>query len=157
MSNTDSGSSSSGSQDSSPEQLNECATPTPDMIGMALQTPPVVSILKTTVISDSSEIEIDNAKYQQSTICFETESQHTFVQTQAMYTTAIDTTIGGVATYTTSVSNGSSTKTSVTIDSTSFRCCTFFGSSEGCGCADSKSLHGDRLEFLIFVIFIFVS
>jgi len=155
MSNTDSGSSSSGSHDSSPEQSNKFSSTVSDMIGMKIQATPVVSILKTTVSSESSEIEINNEKYEQSTICFETESQQTFVQTQAIYTTAIDTTIFGSTTNTTSVSNGSSSKTPVTMCSTSCTCYTFVGSSEGCECAESNSRHGDRLEFSKFsVIFI---
>ena len=157
MSNTESGSSSSGSHDSSPEQSKKRSSTMPDMIGMKIQTTPVVSILKTTVSNASSEIEINNEKYEQSTICFETESQQTFVQTQAIYTTAIDTTIYGSTTYTSSVSNGSSSKTPETICSTSCTCYTCVGSSEGCNCAESISRHVDRLEFSKFsVIFIVI-
>jgi hypothetical protein len=149
ISNIDSGSSSPGSHHSSPEQSNKRSSTIPDMIGMTTETTPVVSILKTTVSSVSSESGINNE--------FETESQQTFVQTEAVYTTAIDTTICGSTTYTTSVSNGSSSKTPVTICSTSCKSYTLVGSSEGCGCAECISGHGNRLEFSkLFVIFIVI-
>ena len=129
----------------------------PDITGVTIQTTPVVSILKTTVSTESTEIEINTEKYEQSTMCLETESQQTFVQSQAIYTTAIDTTICGITNYTTSVSNGSSTNTPVTICTTSCRCYTLVGSSEGCDCAENISRHSDRLGFSKFsVIFIVI-
>ena len=154
MSNTEDSGSSPSSDNSDPSTPAEKPSKNSCVIGGEVcQTMAVTSILKTTTrCNDETKIEMQDIECETDSFMGESTTIQctTIIETTTVYTTVIDTTaIDTNNTTTTSMSNGCTKTTPVTVDTVSCNCCTLVGSSEVC--SKDENLRSDRLEFCIFL------